>query len=316
MIKFNSVAPDSSQDDPNLFGEDLGKQPSEKESSVAPGELVNGLDDNSKEGVEQTPVFPEMTEEQFWAELKIMGSLRTVEQKRYELEDEIKEQTEKVNDAKNVLEDREEELDRLRSEHKEATDLLLDNSRKLLLKSEGKQLPIDEPTEEDEVWRSKLTAELLKGVKGISKSKLEVLVEVCPTVGELEDLRAEASKQHKEFSELLPNGFGKAIAERIVNCMINWIGECAAAQIDPDRQRLADELVEEIREVAAESGWLQEDCIPTEEDDEHVHDGFTAFQDGRSHTNMLSMDRPKARQWMIGWVGAEWLSNLKEGNAA
>lgn len=65
----------------------------------------------------------------------------------------------------------------------------------------------------------------------------------------------------------------------------------------------------ELRQLVSE--WTANDCQPKESDDEHLHAGFTAFGEGLPHSEFLSDDRAKAKQWITGWVSAERLKSLK-----
>lgn len=78
--------------------------------------------------------------------------------------------------------------------------------------------------QDDNAWRSASIEDLqLDQIKGFGKKKRDALYEACPTMGDLEDLRAEASKQHKQFSDVLPDGFGQKLADEIENAIIEWM---------------------------------------------------------------------------------------------
>lgn len=72
-------------------------------------------------------------------------------------------------------------------------------------------------------WRSVRTEDLLQDIEGMGKKKLESITELFPTLGDLEDARGEASKDHQPFSKVLPKGIGQQLADQIENAMIEAI---------------------------------------------------------------------------------------------
>lgn len=67
----------------------------------------------------------------------------------------------------------------------------------------------------DMTWRELSLAPLLDGIKGLGKKKLEALLELCPTIGDWEELRAKAGVAHKPVSDVLPKGIGGSITDEI-----------------------------------------------------------------------------------------------------
>jgi hypothetical protein len=70
-----------------------------------------------------------------------------------------------------------------------------------------------------ELWRKVPASEVLKGIKGLGSKKLDALLALFVDLGEMEDLRGKASIQHKHFSELLPDGIGEGMADKIEEAM-------------------------------------------------------------------------------------------------
>jgi hypothetical protein len=85
--------------------------------------------------------------------------------------------------------------------------------------------PFEDDHEESTEWRSIKTDTLLEGIERLGAKKRESIIDACPTLGDLEDLRGEASKQFKQFKDLLPKGIGDGIAseleERMYEAMKN-----------------------------------------------------------------------------------------------
>ena len=59
-------------------------------------------------------------------------------------------------------------------------------------------------------WEAKPTRDLLEGINGLGAKKLEAIVDLAPTVGDLERIRGEASQQFLPFAACLPKGCGDA----------------------------------------------------------------------------------------------------------
>lgn len=83
---------------------------------------------------------------------------------------------------------------------------------------------------EDTSWREIHTSTLLDGIKGMGAKKVEAMIELAPTLGDLEDLRAEASVEHEEFRAKLPRGIGKEMTDELEERMLGVISKhCASS---------------------------------------------------------------------------------------
>lgn len=98
-----------------------------------------------------------------------------------------------------------------------------------------------EPNESTE-WRAIPTAKIIDGIERLGQKKRDAIVEAFPTLGDLEDARGEASKEHVHFAEKLPDGIGKTIADKIEERMIN---EIFAVDFDKDSLNRIDEIPDE-----------------------------------------------------------------------
>lgn len=87
-------------------------------------------------------------------------------------------------------------------------------------------------------WRDVPTSELLDGVKGLGAKKLDSITEAAPTAGKLEELRGQASLQHKHFKEVLPKGCGESMADEIENRLLDLIAKRSAveAEAEPEEE--------------------------------------------------------------------------------
>lgn len=271
------------------------------ESSAAPGT-------ESETTAEVSPGDEEM----FWEEIRLIGSIRKIDVRRIELEKEVEDQRKVVKRAENELAAETTSLTDLQTEYKESTTELLDLNRRLTFASEGKKMPtLDDSDSKDAAWRARTTKDLLQGTKGLKGKKMTALCDAAPTVGDLEDLRAEASEACKPYHSVLPDGIGETVADRIEEAIANHVLDFSKAKADPERVQLAERLVKELREIAESSSWTVDECRPKETDSEMTHAGHSAFLNGKPFTDIPSIDQPKARQWILGWVGAERISALE-----
>lgn len=83
---------------------------------------------------------------------------------------------------------------------------------------------VKEPNTDDS-WRAIPASKILEGIERLGKKKLEAITEAFPTLGHLEDIRGEASKEHLHFSAKLPDGIGKGIADKIEERMMDEIAK-------------------------------------------------------------------------------------------
>lgn len=270
------------------------------------------------ESVELEPVIvddnepiADMSDARYWAEVRIAGSMAEVERQRIDMEGEIDECKGEVTTAEAELNVCRATLNNLREQLSASTDRLLGLARKLVEVSAGKSLPTESDLEIADTqhgWRLAATADLMRGLKGLSKKKLEMLVDYAPTAGHLEDLRGLASSEFMQYHEKLPAGIGVGVAGMIEDRVAEHVRRWMDRLKDPAREKLAKQLLAECRDAMVE--WSLKDCEPKESDDEHLHAGFTAFGEGMPPTEFLSDDRAKAKQWITGWVSAERLRAL------
>lgn len=77
--------------------------------------------------------------------------------------------------------------------------------------------------EEDESWRLIPMEDLLSGVEGLGEKKLELLIELYPTLGHIEDARGQASRDFQPFDSVLPKGIGLEMAGKIEELVMDAI---------------------------------------------------------------------------------------------
>ena len=81
----------------------------------------------------------------------------------------------------------------------------------------------DEPI--DDSWRQIPTLEVIDGIDRMGEKKRDAIIHLYPTLGKLEDIRAEASRECVHFSDKLPKGCGKSIADAIEDRILETIAK-------------------------------------------------------------------------------------------
>ncbi len=70
---------------------------------------------------------------------------------------------------------------------------------------------------EDKTWREITIAEVLSGVSGLGTKRATAITDHFKNLGAIQDARVEASREHKPFKDMLPDGIGPAIADALEN---------------------------------------------------------------------------------------------------
>lgn len=115
----------------------------------------------------------------------------------------------------------------------------------------------------DDSWREIPTVKILEGIERLGTKKFDAIADAFPTLGHLEDIRGEASKEHVHFAEKLPDGIGKTIADKIEERMMDEIAKYSvglkvvSAPVD----------VEETDEITPDVEYEDADATPADEED-------------------------------------------------
>jgi len=67
----------------------------------------------------------------------------------------------------------------------------------------------------DQSWRLVPTSQVIEGIAGLGPKKAEAIISLAPTLGDLEELRAQAGIAHKPLASVLPKGVGGSLADEI-----------------------------------------------------------------------------------------------------
>ncbi len=203
-------------------------------------------EEQSAEGVDQdeTETSQEDIDERlWWDKVEVMGRIKDCARMIEEYESEIDGYQEQIKEAKEVLKGQQALLHRYSSQLADIMD--------------GRPLPRNpnQPQQDESSdtitsvgesdgagdWRDYPTDQLLSGVKGLGAKKLDAITEAAPTAGKLEELRGQASVQHKHFKEVLPKGCGESMADEIENRLIDLIAKQSAVEAEADDDSESDE---------------------------------------------------------------------------
>lgn len=220
-------------------------------------------------------------DEAFWRECELIGELAQASRECSRLELVLNELSDERKEAKKEYEV---SLLRLRSAAAAVEGMADKMPVRQATKQEGDQAePSDTPFDQN-AWRETATRELLSGVKGLGAKKLDAIVDLAPTAGHLEDLRAEASRGHKSFKEVLPKGCGQNIADAIEDRLVEHVAKMgtppAHLQVEPraevDHKELMEGLANHFRKRATDENWTIEDCDEPLNEGERI--GMEAFE--------------------------------------
>jgi len=269
--------------------------------------------------VKLTKSFDELL---FWKEIELIAKLSDMKQGLDEVAEQLvqakaewKSLKDEASQALEAVGECEDRLKELTEQFMKAAFALCELASGVVTELPKKAQSDDAEVAEDNGWRLHPTSELLSGMKG-SNNKRDVVAEAIPTVGQLEDLRAEASKDCVGFHEKLPKGCGKGLAQSIEDLLVEFIGKWVANKTNPVATAKVDELLSEVREAAKQNDWEPLDCASKETDSVAMRAGFAAFGESRPHTDVLMDDPHAAKQWMTGWVSGEVLWNFATGSEA
>lgn len=292
------------------------------------GEITEASDDakeqDQMESSTDSPDLPRQKQsgqdDRFFAHLDLLGRISECERQRQEafaIWEKAKRET-KV--AKSDYEEMNTELQGLAAE---VADLM---NGGISSSGEAKNA---EPLDQEAVvasqgdWRSMATVELLKGTKGIGAKKLESIAAKSPTVGDLEDLRGEASRAYQPFFKMLPDGCGQKMADIIEEKLIDHIAKFpepdSGPECDPVTEEQVKSWVDQYRDESEEKNWSKAFCDKDGVDESPLTiQGFNAGKEGLFWDNCpQNIGEGGARRWIVGWVCSERLEMLKEidGNA-
>lgn len=122
-----------------------------------------------------------------------------------------------------------------------------------IAQSEPSAIQVDDANA-DTTWKQIPTSQIIDGIKGMGAKKAAAIIDLAPTLGDLEELRAAASLAHKQFKELLPKGVGSAMADEMEERILTVIGKhCAALESAGDVAAEVAESAEAEVEAKAET---------------------------------------------------------------
>lgn len=319
--EISPVVPVTAETDFEPVAGKIGDEDAEQVEPTADQPVEKETESTALVAVEK-PAEPtqEISEERFWKEIDLLGQLAEAERECQRLEGQYSVYKNEIKDLKEELKVAEM---RVRKVSCEILDMLdgRDLPTKPELPAAADATSMDEP--EDNGWRLLSTQELLSGIKGIGSKKIDALIAVAPTVGDLEDLRGEASKSHQSFREVLPDGFGQKAADAIEDRLIDHIAKFGSAmKVEPRVESVDLEWIEKTRAQLAEEaketldfGADRSSFAPNQDDEQTFIDGFDAYRNKRPITEAPSKEADPIGEWIRGWIYAEIHENWKDAPA-
>jgi hypothetical protein len=211
--------------------DDMFDQPSETVAEKTVDASADYQISSKEPAAESTPAeepqalsAEDMAERLWWDKVEVMGKIKDCARMIQEVESEVDGYQDQIKEAKEVLKGQQALLSRYSSQLADIMD-----GHPL---PKNPNAPVEAPGASDQApgaaapgaddWRKHPTDQLLAGVKGMGAKKLEAIMELAPTVGDLEDLRAAASMAHQMFKDVLPKGCGEAMADEIENRICDY----------------------------------------------------------------------------------------------
>lgn len=153
----------------------------------------------------------------------------------------------------------------------------------------------DQPAES---WRAVPMATILEEkIKGFGAKKKEALIDLCPTLGDFEELRRRVGKDAAELHELLPDGIGLETASVIEERHLDWI---AKNYQESGVQSEATSICERARQINDGSNA----CLDARhhEGPNWHESGWTAYGKDCPLEECPYIPGPEQDDWIRGWL--------------
>lgn len=194
--------------------------------------------------------------------------------------------------------------------------------------------PIDESSQEpaasstndtdqdDLAWRSVPITDLdLSKIRGLGTKKREALLDLCPTLGALEDLRAKVGRDAASLPELMPKGIGQQACDQLEELLLDWL---AKRPVSIQELATSDDVTsavgtdglsheDQVSQRAAELDDGQPNCLACKQSDDTLwKGGYRAFEDGFSLWDCPWTAGENQDEWLRGYLAAKAVT-LYEG---
>lgn len=160
----------------------------------------------------------------------------------------------------------------------------------------------------DESWRSVSLNEILQEkIKGFGQKKQEALLDLCPTLGDFEDLRSRVGKDAAELHELLPDGIGLETASVIEERHLDWIAKnCHGASVKSDQVLIA----ERAKQLVGGSDTCLDSKHP--EGRNWYESGWSAYGREVRLDECPYIPGPEQDDWIRGWLGHQLADQIPD----
>lgn len=160
-------------------------------------------------------------------------------------------------------------------------------------------------------WRSVSLATILEEkIKGFGTKKKDALLELCPTLGDFEDLRKRVGRDAAELHELLSDGIGLETASVIEERHLEWIAKnCQGASVQSE----AGNITERAKQLFNGS----DSCLDAKHPEgRNWHEsGWTAFGSNFSLTDCPYIPGPEQDDWLRGWLAHQLADRIPDDDS-
>jgi ribosome modulation factor len=160
-------------------------------------------------------------------------------------------------------------------------------------------------------WRKVPIEELeINHIKGMGAKKYDSILEVCRTLGELEDLRAGAGLTSIK-------GIGRGMADQIEDVVLAWLSRNRDAEVLAAAASGAIEARDHSEQVASRAAQIRDDTSFEHKDifQGAFDSGKQAYEDPESDVTDCPWTQGEQQDaWIAGWLNAESLDECEESD--
>lgn len=160
---------------------------------------------------------------------------------------------------------------------------------------------------EDDSWRSVPLTEIgIDSIKGLGTKKIEALLDLCPTLGAFEDLRAKVGRDAASLPELMPKGIGEQACDALEEMVLDWIARARKPAPAPmDVVPVETSHASQIEHRAADLDNGQPNCLANKQADDTLwKGGYRSFEEGVAITECPWMPGDNQDEWLRGFLAA------------
>lgn len=174
-----------------------------------------------------------------------------------------------------------------------------------LFDQKGDQQELTESEVNEDAWKEQPTSVLwAEEISGFGEKKREAVIDMVPTLGKFEDLRAKVGSEADHLSKLLPKGCGEKLADELEERLIVFITSYSEP-VDGGNDLRDEGLKFMINEITSEDDWLD----GVDRDNEDFTEGWQDYLNGDDLADletevMEQLEGDSLKNWCHGWAAA------------